>query len=64
MGRDSSVSIATRYVLDGSGIESRWEARFPATVEMGYEAHSVSHMKGTGTFPGVKAEGVERNMWA
>ena len=24
MGRDSSVGIATRYGLDGQGIESRW----------------------------------------
>ena len=24
MGRDSSVGIATRYGLDGPGIESRW----------------------------------------
>jgi hypothetical protein len=24
MGRDSSVGIATRYWLDGPGIESRW----------------------------------------
>jgi hypothetical protein len=23
-GQDSSVGIATRYVLDGPGIESRW----------------------------------------
>jgi hypothetical protein len=27
VGRDSSVGIATRYVLDGPGIESRWEMR-------------------------------------
>jgi len=26
--RDSSVGIATRYGLDGPGIETRWEARF------------------------------------
>jgi len=24
LGRDSSVGVATRYGLDGSGIESRW----------------------------------------
>jgi hypothetical protein len=28
-GRDSSVRIATRYVLDGLGIESRWGLDFP-----------------------------------
>ena len=32
-GRDSSVGIATRYGLDGQGIESRWGARFSATVQ-------------------------------
>ena len=32
-GRDNSVGIATRYELDGPGIESRWEgARFSAPV--------------------------------
>jgi hypothetical protein len=29
MGRGSSVSKATRYVLDGPGIESRWGRCFP-----------------------------------
>ena len=29
MGRDSTVGIATRYVLDGPGIESRWGPDFP-----------------------------------
>jgi hypothetical protein len=29
MCRDSSVGIATRYGLDGPGIESRWERDFP-----------------------------------
>jgi hypothetical protein len=28
-GRDSSVGIATRYGLDGPGIESRWRRDFP-----------------------------------
>jgi len=32
VGRDSSVGIATRYGLDGPGIESRWGARFSALV--------------------------------
>jgi hypothetical protein len=27
--RDSTVGIATRYGLDGSGIESRWGRDFP-----------------------------------
>jgi hypothetical protein len=29
VGRDSSVGIATRYGLDGRGIESRWGREFP-----------------------------------
>ena len=29
VGRDSSVGIATRYGLDGPGIESRWARDFP-----------------------------------
>ena len=29
MGRDSTVGIATRYGLDGPGIESRWGPDFP-----------------------------------
>jgi hypothetical protein len=29
LGRDSSVDIATRYGLDGSGIEFRWRRDFP-----------------------------------
>ena len=28
-GRDSSVGIATRYGMDGPGIESRWGRHFP-----------------------------------
>jgi hypothetical protein len=29
MGRDSSVDIATRYGLDGPGIESQWWRDIP-----------------------------------
>ena len=29
VGRDSAVGIATRYWLDGPGIESRWGRKFP-----------------------------------
>ena len=29
VGRDSSVGVATRYELDGPGIESRWGRDFP-----------------------------------
>ena len=54
-GRYSSVGIATRYGLDGPGIESRLgEARFSAPVQTGPGVHSVSCTMGTGSFPGVK----------
>jgi hypothetical protein len=33
-GRDSSVGIATRYVLDGPRIESRWGQDFPHLSEL------------------------------
>jgi hypothetical protein len=57
MGHDSSVGIATRYGLDGHGIESRWEARFFAPVQTGPGAHPASCTMGTGSFPGVKWQG-------
>jgi hypothetical protein len=49
--------IATRYGLDGPGIESRWGARFSAPVQTGPGAHSASHTMGTGSFPRVKRPG-------
>ena len=54
-GRGSSVGIATRYWLDGPGIESRWGARFSALVQTGPGAHPASYTMGTGFFPGGKA---------
>jgi hypothetical protein len=56
-GRDSSVGIATRYGLDGPGIESRWGARFSAPVQTGPGAHPASYTKGIGSFPGVERPG-------
>jgi hypothetical protein len=50
----SSVGIATCYVLDGPGIESRWEARFSAPVQTGPGAHPASCTVGTGSFPGIE----------
>ena len=58
MGRDSSVGIATRYGLDGGGIEFRWGPRFfrirpdqpwgpPSLLYNGYRL----------SFPGVKRPG-------
>ena len=53
-GRGSSVGIATGYVLDGPGIESRWGARFFAPVQTVPGAHTASCIMGTGSFPGGK----------
>ena len=50
--RDSSVGIATRYRLNGSGIESRWGARHSLPVQICPEAQPVSCTMGTGSFPG------------
>ena len=49
---DISVHIATCYRLNGSGIESRWEARFSAPVQTSPGAQPASYTKGTGSFPG------------
>ena len=56
-GRDSSVGIATRYGLDGAGIESQEGARFSAPFHTGPGTHSVSYAFGTDSFPGVKRRG-------
>jgi hypothetical protein len=48
-GQDSSVGIATRYGLDGPGIESRWGARFSAPVQTGPGADPASYTMGTGS---------------
>jgi hypothetical protein len=37
------VGIATRYGLEGPGIESQWVARFSAPVHTGPDAHPVSY---------------------
>jgi hypothetical protein len=54
VGRDSAVGKATRYGLDGPGIESRWEARFSAPVQTGPGPRTASYTMGSGSFPGVK----------
>ena len=51
VGRDSSVGIATRYGLDGPGIESRWVARLSAPVQTGSGAHPASCTMDAGSFP-------------
>ena len=52
-----TVSIATRYGLDGPGIESRWGARFSAPLQTSPGAYPASCTMGTGSFPGVKWPG-------
>ena len=56
-GLDSSAGIATRYGLEGPGIESRWGARFSSPVQTGLGAHPASYTMGTGSFLGVKRPG-------
>ena len=53
-GQDSSVGVATRYGLDGPGIESRWEATFSAPVQNGPGTYPTTYTMGTWSFPGVK----------
>ena len=46
----SSVGIATRYGLDGLGIDSRWgRARFSTPAQTGPGAHPASCTTGTGS---------------
>ena len=52
--RDGVVGTATRYRMDGPGIESQLEARFSARVQTVPRAHPVSCTIGTGSFPGLK----------
>jgi hypothetical protein len=57
VGRDSSVGIATRYGLDGPGIESRWGRDFrhpsrPGLPSLLYNAYRI--------IPGGKAAGAWR----
>ena len=53
-GPVSVIGVATFDGLHGSGIESRWVARFSAPVQTGPEAHPASCKMGTVSFPGVK----------
>jgi hypothetical protein len=55
--RASSVGIATRYGLDGTGIEYRWGGIFSAPVQTGPRAHAAPCTMGTGYFRGVKRLG-------
>jgi hypothetical protein len=55
-GRDSSVGIATRYGLDGPGIESRWGQDFPhpSRPALGPTQPPTHWVE---SFPGVKRPG-------
>jgi hypothetical protein len=57
VGRDSSVGIATRYRLDGPGIESRWGRDFqhPYRPVLGPTQSPIHWV--SGLFPGGKAAG-------
>jgi hypothetical protein len=58
VGRDSSVCIATRYGLDGPGIESRWGRDFPhpSRPALGLTHSPIQWVPGLS--PGGKAAGV------
>ena len=60
--RDSSVGIATRYGLDGPGIESRWGARFSTPVRTSPGAHPAPYTMGIGSFPGGKRPGHDADL--
>jgi hypothetical protein len=50
----SSVSLATGYGLHSQGIESRWGARFSATVQTGLGGPPSLLYNGYRVFPGGK----------
>jgi hypothetical protein len=51
VGRVSSVGIASRYGLDGPGIESQWWTDFSAPIQTGPGAHPAPYTMGAGSFP-------------
>jgi hypothetical protein len=57
VGRDSSVGTATRYGLDGRGIESRWWRDFRARPDLPWGPPSLLWYR---VFPGGKAAGAWR----
>ena len=57
MGRDSSVGIATRYGLDGPGIESRLGLDFPHQSRPALGPTETPIQWVLGLFPGGKAAG-------
>ena len=57
MARDSSVGIATRYRLDGPGIESRWGRVSPHMSRPALGSHPASYTMGTRSLAGAKRPG-------
>ena len=57
MGRYNAFGIATRYGLDGPGIEFPWGAISSAPVQDGPGAYQASYAMGALSFPGVKRQG-------
>jgi hypothetical protein len=60
VGRDSSVGIATRYEMDGPGIESRWGRDFPQPSRPALGPTEPPVQWVPGLFPGGKAAGAWR----
>ena len=59
VGRDTPVGVATRYRLDGPGIESRWGRDFPHLPDRPWGPPSLLY-NGYRVFPGSKAAGTWR----
>jgi len=60
LGRVSVVGEATRYGLDGPGIENRWGREFPHQSRPALESTQPRVQWVPGLFPGYKAAGAWR----
>ena len=54
------LAQSTRSAVEGSGVESRWGARFTAPAKTVIGAHPASCTMGTRSFPRIKAAGAWR----
>ena len=61
MGRDSSAGIATRYGVDGPGIESRWGEIFRTRSDRPWGPSSLLYKGYRVSFPGLKRPGPDVN---